>query len=499
VDLHGEARSFNDPNKDGKLRAHEFDALLAAGTPNDPDNLYESGLTQETRLGAFAFIDLGTGFFSFTLFEARVNLFTLIVNDPLVPGATANFPTLATQTGSTLDLAIGDSSDHTLYIGAGAEDDQVIVSGPTHFKIFSGVEWITGTGGSGNDTIIISPDMLLPVNISGGGGVDRLIAGGGETTFDGGSGRDFIQGGPLKDMLSGGDHADIILGGEGGDEIHGGGGADRILGWRGDDDIFGDDGNDAIDGGSGNDTIEGGADDDVILGWVGNDILRGRGGADRVEGGDGADRIDGGKHDDGTEVDPDDLGDILRGGLGNDVFFRGPGADQIFGDQNNDTLDGGDDIDILDGGGASDREIGGSGDDLLIANPSNDVLDGGEGDDTYKVSFRGGRAASLTTVLDSGAITDTDVFEATGTIFADQFLLRASESVAFVALLNDPDHELGSPDFNPTAERVNYIGVERIVVNGGLGNPERRGRRRLRAGGPAVPFRAQRGPGECLG
>ena len=55
---------------------------------------------------------------------------------------------------------------------------------------------------------------------------------------------------------------------------------------------------------------------------------------------------------------------------------------------------------------------------------------------------------------------EIDRFEVNGTRFDDQFLLRANDGGdALIALLNENDN----------VERINFTGVERIIINGGFG------------------------------
>ncbi|NIQ03506.1 MAG: hypothetical protein GWM98_26665, partial [Nitrospinaceae bacterium] len=89
-------------------------------------------------------------------------------------------------------------------------------------------------------------------------------------------------------------------------------------------------------------------------------------------------------------------------------------------------------------------------------------LDGEEGGDTFISSFQGGNSVSFASLVDTGG-SGVDVFVVVGTIFDDQFLLRANNdgSEAFVAMINN----------QVNVERINYnFTVERIVVNGSLGD-----------------------------
>ncbi|MEL7266741.1 MAG: calcium-binding protein [Planctomycetota bacterium] len=192
-------------------------------------------------------------------------------------------------------------------------------------------------------------------------------------------------------------------------------------------------------------------------------------GRDGLRGGDGTDRLEGNR--DADMLFGESGNDLLIGSFGNDALSGGDGDDELLGGPHNDSLNGDADNDLLDGGFASDTVKGGDGDDLIKALDGNDLLDGETGDDTYRVAFLDQKLESLLRVVESGPVSDTDVFVAEGTNAADHFLLRASVSGtnAFVALLVDPSNAPSDAAYDPSVQRVNYLGVERIVVNGGLG------------------------------
>ncbi len=467
--------NLHDPDNSDSLyrvRASEFDTLTGFGSDagHVAADAYDEGFRFEVRWDLFTKLKVFV-----TIVDLRINIITVGRTLPVdIP--TFIEPNLGSLDGASL-LTLGFlPTDNVLYVGAYGEynhdtDRQdIVVSGQNYHKIFRNVASISGVAGAGDDIVIVSKEVLLPTSLSGGLGNDILIAGGGRTILYGNEGDDYLKGGPVNDIIRGGDGDDTIFGGDGNDTISGGIGRDIIRGWRDDDDIDGGDDNDAIDGGTGNDIIKGGWGDDIILGGLGRDIIYGGDGSDTIEGGRDADIIYG----DGstTAIDVEMHGDVIYGGLGNDTIDGGSGPDRIFGQQHNDRLVGGVGNDLLDGGGASDRMFGGDGDDLLRSREGNDILNGEAGDDTFHVNFQGGKANSLIQVLESGPASDTDVFVAFGTLYDDHFLLRASAdgSNAFVAMLNDPDHDITDLDYDPAVERINYLGVERILINGSLGD-----------------------------
>ncbi|MHC4993375.1 MAG: calcium-binding protein, partial [Planctomycetota bacterium] len=450
----GESRNFQDPDGDGRLRAHEFDALLLeppAPLRNASDNLYDIGIASEIRLDVFAQLKIGVSIFRITIFDLRLNLLTIKPPDIILPGPDLEFPALAVVSGS--DLALSFAGSTGLYVGYDAANDEFVVSSTTHNQSYdaAGIARITATGTGADEILVIRPEVTIPVDLRGGGGDDVLVAGGGLATLRGGPGNDTLRAGIAGGEFYGEGDDDFIIGGDGIDRIFGGPGADRLIGGRREDEIYGEAGPDTIDGGLGIDTIDAGDGDDLVIGWIGNDILRGGGGRDRIEAGDGRDEVEGGEGD-----------DLIFGDLGNDTLIGGLGRDVIFGGQHRDRIEGGDDNDALDGGGASDRVFGDDGADSIVSRQGDDFLDGRDGSDSYSIFFQGGRRESLVTVLDTGGLADTDRFVATGTVFDDQFLLRANSSGAraFVALLNAEER----------VERIDYTAVERIVINADVGD-----------------------------
>jgi hypothetical protein len=91
--------------------------------------------------------------------------------------------------------------------------------------------------GPGNDSVVVSSEVTIPVTMRGGPGGDTLV------------------------------------GGAGPDKLIGGEGSDRLVGRAG---------NDLIYGGSGNDTIYGGSGQDILRGGPGNDILSGGSGVNDI-------------------------------------------------------------------------------------------------------------------------------------------------------------------------------------------------------------------------
>jgi Ca2+-binding RTX toxin-like protein len=88
--------------------------------------------------------------------------------------------------------------------------------------------------GGGNDSVIISPKIQVPVTLRGGSGDDRLYGGGGADKLVGGSGDDTLIGRAGNDALYGGPGNDQLFAGSGDDVLHGGPGEDEMVGGPGD-------------------------------------------------------------------------------------------------------------------------------------------------------------------------------------------------------------------------------------------------------------------------
>lgn len=95
-------------------------------------------------------------------------------------------------------------------VNAAGGDDRVVVSPPVSIPV-------TMRGGAGRDTLIggEGPDTLI-----GGPGDDRLVGRGGNDLLVGGPGRDVLIGGPGDDVLRGGPGKDVLAGGPGANRLH---------------------------------------------------------------------------------------------------------------------------------------------------------------------------------------------------------------------------------------------------------------------------------------
>lgn len=91
--------------------------------------------------------------------------------------------------------------------------------------------------GGGNDSVIISPKIQIPVTLRGGPGDDRLYGGGGSDKLVGGEGDDTLIGRAGNDSLFGGPGNDSLYAGPGDDLLRGGPGGNEMVGGPGRNDI----------------------------------------------------------------------------------------------------------------------------------------------------------------------------------------------------------------------------------------------------------------------
>ncbi|TWU49227.1 PKD domain-containing protein [Rubripirellula reticaptiva] len=417
--------NLHDNNDDGKVRLVELLDNTLLGTKDGFGPVHIFDIDGKLDAGLFADLTIGIGPFSYTEeFDlARITLFEFNFPRPTGEGLQlAQFiggtNTEATNDGdaahgTTLRLNIGANSadrssllfntdeadEYKLY--PGPQPGSVIIEAFGRSQVYTGITKIVGNAGLGDDKIIVSKDITIPVELSGGVGNDTLI---------GGSGNDILRGDEGNDDLRGGLGDDTIEGGAGLDSLMGEAGDDQLFGGAENDQLFGGEGNDYINAGDGNDTVHAGGGDDVVYAGIGFDSIYGEGGDDEIhgeadgdliEGGAGGDKIYGDEGDDrifGNDGNDEIYGgignDVIRGGEGNDTLHGEEGDDQLFGENSRDVIYGGQGDDLLEGGLASDELYGGLGNDKLYFNVSDisqgdeasHVLVGGGGDDLIYAS-----------------------------------------------------------------------------------------------------------------
>ncbi|WP_281276203.1 choice-of-anchor L domain-containing protein [Aliishimia ponticola] len=292
---------------------------------------------------------------------------------------------------------------------------------------------ITADFGDGDDAIVISADLNVTVDVSGGDGLDILEGAALNDELDGGAGNDRLFGRAGNDILTGGDGDDYLEGGLGADTLSGGDGRDRVsyessavgvtLLWNGSavigsggeaegdvltsiEYIVGSAHDDVLTGNPiESNTLQGNAGDDVLIGGNDDDFLLGDAGADMLLGGAGTDGTSYVTSNDAVIVDlaagtasgGDAEGDILSSieSVMGSAFY-----DVLLGDNGDNALAGWIGEDILDGRLGADEVSGGQGDDIVYGRGAGAVLlDGGEGHDLLSYERAGG---AVTVDLEAG-------------------------------------------------------------------------------------------------
>ncbi len=396
--------NLHDGNQDGKVRLVELldNTLLGAQDGFGPIHIFD--VDGKLDAGLFATITVGVGPLSFdeNYDLARVTLFEFSFPRPAGEGVA-----LAQMNGSTLELNIGANANRRLFfftddiaedykLYAGPQPNSVIVEAFGRSQLYTGVTRITGNAGLGDDKIIVSKDIMIPVEISGGAGNDTIYGGSGNDILKGDEDDDDIRGGLGNDTLEGGPGRDSLMGEAGNDTLRGGSEDDSLFAGDGDDFVYGDAGNDTIHAGSGDDVVYAGIGFDTVYGEGGDDTIYGGADGDLIEGGDGGDTIYGDEGDDrifgndGNDIIRGSIGkDVIRGGVGNDTIYGDDDDDQLFGENSRDIIYGGAGNDLLEGGLGADDLYGGVGKDKLYFNVSDltqgdeaaHLLVGGSGDD----------------------------------------------------------------------------------------------------------------------
>ena len=128
------------------------------------------------------------------------------------------------QTTTAYITGVGIVGDRLYVVGTNLADDVAVGPGGKgklrvqasflperqRFLPAAGVQEIVVLLCDGDDSASVAGSILLPVQIHGGGGNDRLNGGGGLNVLLGGFGADVLIGGRSHDLLIGGDGADVL-------------------------------------------------------------------------------------------------------------------------------------------------------------------------------------------------------------------------------------------------------------------------------------------------
>ena len=147
------------------------------------------------------------------------------------------------------------------------------------------------------------------------------------------------------------------------------------------------------------------------------------------------------------------FGDSLDGGDGTDSLVGSRNDDLIIGGLSNDTIE----ADTIYGGAGDDYIDGGGENDSLIGNAGRDTLIGNTGDDT--ILWRGAKDGNDIFAIEEGF----DTLLVTGSSANDEFIVSQDGSTLVISNLTKSIRITG----DPTAFQA---GVERIEIEGGLGN-----------------------------
>ncbi|MEP5567020.1 MAG: LEPR-XLL domain-containing protein, partial [Halioglobus sp.] len=322
------------------------------------------------------------------------------------------------------DRLFGDSvklSDNQIQVSLGGTDVTDIIEGGDGNDIIAGGGGADNIdGGIGNDLILGDGGILqvlveengeLVLEESGLGLPSASVwaaanitvtqserNGGGNDTIEGDDGDDIVYAGRGDDTVRGGDDDDTLYGETGADTIYGELDDDIIFGADGADKLYGDSGNDSIYGGDGGDLIEGNGGDDSLLGGFGSDLIFGDEGNDRIRGGGDPDLI---------------YGDTGAGYLDSEGDPRIRGGSSASTSESN-----GSNRDYLDGEYGDDELYGELDGDQLVSSFGNDILDGGVGGDFYKVTVSGGTADREVQTVEDAANADADTLIVAGAVDA---------------------------------------------------------------------------------
>ncbi|MBM7784587.1 calcium-binding protein [Tenggerimyces flavus] len=330
---------------------------LISGSPNN--DLLTGGPGQDRLRG-------GSGNDEFSAFTGDLEVSGGLGDDTFQ----ATYLTGVGETGTSILVDGGPGTDRYSFAGGSQRDGVSLKNGTSpgtvavtdHDAPFShhlaGVESGTFELGGGNDDLVATPDLALPLTVDGGSGSDNLATGAGNDTISGNRGTDQI-------WARGGDDS-----------------VSWAVGFE----------TDNADGGAGNDMLTvTGSDvvDTYTVATPGNlpeSVRRAEDGAritipdfERVRLSllEGNDQVTTSVDQEGgssipLEVDGGPGDDLLGGGRGADVLDGGDGADELYGQRGNDNLRGGagDDFVYWDVDDDADVVDGGTGDDQLAAQTS---------------------------------------------------------------------------------------------------------------------------------
>jgi len=225
-----------DPNLDGVLRSSEILSLVMS----DPLDIVSMDLRGSAYISAY--LKLLAVFKYVTVWEHTFmdeTLFTWQHNncakDPILASMDGTVLTLHTGSGfdafdgnPAIDMDAsdrkykstddGDENYNLTQSGSNVEIEALLPNGQTYEKTFSGVSYVKGYAGAGDDTFDASGLTTIGVYFVAGSGNDTLIGGGGADTLVGSdSGTAYLFGNGGSDTLIARGGTTIMMGGDGAD------------------------------------------------------------------------------------------------------------------------------------------------------------------------------------------------------------------------------------------------------------------------------------------
>jgi len=169
--------------------------------------------------------------------------------------AAAAAPASAAEEDPVTVLFYGGPQDNRIEIDLSEDGRQFIVDSIAQLEVGGGIcvhpedepkrllceaKAISGfevNAGGGDDTVVMSRTVPIPVTLRGGPGDDRLFGGASHDKLVGGAGDDLLVGRVGDDRLYGGPGRDKLVGASGDDVLRGGAGHDRVFPGKGKDRI----------------------------------------------------------------------------------------------------------------------------------------------------------------------------------------------------------------------------------------------------------------------
>lgn len=177
---------------------------------------------------------------------------------PAAALATAT-PSLAQPSGTYTVVLAGGATQSSIEISLSPDGRNYVITSLVPLEVAGPV---CENAPESNTTLLCKAPMVAGFEVNAGSGNDTIVV---------------TRAVPVPVTLLGGSGNDVLVGGWGADKLVGGPGDDRLVGRGGDDLIYGGPGNDTIFGGPGDDVLRGGPGKDRIVGGPGENVIQQRG------------------------------------------------------------------------------------------------------------------------------------------------------------------------------------------------------------------------------